>query len=407
MILRIKAIQYNPDRSCTIFMEDNTYKFIKDLNTVSYLLKQAGTFFQDEPDGIMEIDLDARDNVSFYNKDNIRINLDESEEVSSVLVDDKKLNVKNVSALTKYLEHTIRTNNNGLFNFIKRIIDIDRRNSVEDILTFMAKSELPITESGDLLGYKILMKDKKGYVDKHTQLVHQNIGDKVWMNPEQVTFDKSADCACGLHIASLQYLRTYWGDSSVLCLVQIKPEDIVSVPRSCDTKIRVSEYHILDILKDNEAANLIYETENYDENKYPDFMSKLNKAIRGEYPEPVREVFIRKPTAQTSEDIQITNLVPEPEKEITPKETKSEPVPKKTTVKTVVKTKKSVSTKKVDTQAAKLNISLLVPKIKDKTITVKEAQSIWDYKQANNISWKDLGIDDKLRKKLGRIIGIY
>ena len=27
MILRIKAIQYNPDRSCTVFMEDNTYKF--------------------------------------------------------------------------------------------------------------------------------------------------------------------------------------------------------------------------------------------------------------------------------------------------------------------------------------------------------------------------------------------
>ena len=375
MILRIKAIQYNPDRSCTIFMEDNTYKFIKDLDTVSFILKQAGSFFQDEPDGIMELDLDAKDTAKFFNKDNVRICLNTSEEISSVQVDNKKLNVAGISALTKYLEHTIRTNNNGLFNFIKRIIDIDRRNSVEDILKFMANSELPITESGDLLGYKILEKDTKGYVDKHTHLVHQ------------------------------KYLRTYWGADSVLCLVQIKPEDIVSVPKSCDTKVRVSEYHILDVIKPSEAADLIYETGDYDESKYPDFMSKLNKAIQGGYPEPAREVFIRKPTAQSKEDIQTTVLTSEPEKKITPEKPKA--APKKVTVKTVIKPKKNISTKRVDDTATKLNISLLVPKIADKTITVKEAQAIWDYKQANNISWKDLGIDDKLRKKLGRIIGIY
>ena len=405
MILRIKAIQYNPDRSCTVFMEDNTYKFIKDLNTVSFILKQAGTFFQDEPEGIMELDLDAKDNARFFNKDNIRINLNESEEVSGIQVNDKKLNVAGISALTKYLEHTIRTNNNGLFNFIKRIIDIDRRNSVEDILKFMANSELPITESGDLLGYKILEKASQGYIDKHTHLVRQQIGDKVWMNPEQVTFNKDMDCACGLHIASLKYLRMYWDSRSVLCLVQIKPEDIVSVPKSCDTKVRVSEYHILDVIKPNEAEDLIYENEDYDESKYPDFMAKLNKAIHGEYPEPVREVFIRKPTAKFKEDVQTTVLTPEPVKETIPK--KSKAAPKKVTVKTVVKPKKTVSVKRVDDIAAKLNISLLVPKIADKTITVKEAQAIWDYKKANNISWKDLGIDDKLRKKLGRIAGIY
>lgn len=405
MILRIKAIQYNPDRSCTIFMEDNTYKFIKDLDTVSFILKQAGTFFQDEPEGIMELDLDAKDNAKFFNKDNIRISINASDEVSGVQVDGKKLNTAGISALTKYLEHTIHTNNNGLFNFIKRIVDMDRRNSVEDILKFMANSELPITESGDLLGYKILEKTAKGYIDKHTHLVHQNIGDKVWMNPDQVTFDKNMDCACGLHIASLKYLHTYWGSDSVLCLVQIRPEDIVSVPKSCDTKVRVSEYHILDVIKSNEAADLIYETEDYDENKYPDFMAKLNKAIQGLYPEPVREVFIRKPTAQSKEDIQTTVLTSKPVKEIKPE--KYKPAPKRVTVKTVVKTKKTVSAKRVDDETAKLNISLLVPKIADKTITVKEAQAIWDYRKANNISWKDLGIDDKLRKKLGRIIGIY
>lgn len=405
MILRIKAIQYNPDRSCTVFMEDNTYKFIRDLDTVSFILRQAGTFFQDEPEGIMELDLDAKDNAKFFNKDNVRINLNSSEEVSSVQVDDKKLNVAGISTLTKYLEHTIRTNNNGLFNFIKRIIDIDRRNSVEDILKFMANSELPITESGDLLGYKILEKTSKGYVDKHTHLVHQQIGDKVWMNPEQVTFNKDMDCACGLHIASLKYLRTYWGADSVLCLVQIKPEDIVSVPRSCDTKVRVSEYHILDVIKPSEADNLIYETEDYDESKYPDFMAKLNKAIQGDYPEPVREVFIRKPTAQSKDDVQTTVLTSEPVKETKPEKPKAAPT--KVTVKTIIKPKKNVSAAKVDSEAAKLNISLLVPKIADKTITVKEAQAIWDYRKANNISWKDLGIDDKLRKKLGRIAGIY
>ena len=134
-------------------------------------------------------------------------------------------------------------------------------------------------------------------------------------------------------------------------------------------------------------------------------MVKLNRAIHGEYLEPAREVFIRKPTAQSKEDVQITVLTPEPVKENISK--KSKAAPKKVTVKTVVKPKKTVSAKNVDNTAAKLNISLLVPKIADKTITVKEAQAIWDYKKANNISWKDLGIDDKLRKKLGRIAGIY
>lgn len=407
-ILNISCIEYNSQGMCTLFLQEGTFEFISDAETIYYILSEAKTFFKDHPGGVMTIDLEKEVPTSFIDRDGISITL-ENQEVKEVSVEDKPIEVDNIKGLTKYLDNAITNNSKGLFNLIKRLADMDRRNSIQDLITFLANSELPITEEGNILGYKILKqeKDAKDFVDFHTGMVHQQPGDRVWMNPDHVTFDKTQHCSEGLHVCSLGYLNGFYSHgNSVICLVRVHPEDIVSIPNDCDYKVRTSGYDILDIINTDETEILLTASNKntpYSENQVPKFIEQLKKAINEEYPEPKRDIFLRVPKVQNSEDIVTTEIepAPEPEKKSTKKKTKVKEVLVQDN--RIQKVKKD----KIDKLAAEINIISLVPKINDKSITKDEAQQLWDYKQNHNVSWKDLGIDDKQRKKLGRIIGKY
>jgi hypothetical protein len=157
------------------------------------------------------------------------------------------------------LKHYINPNQSkkGLKNFITKLKVIHSRSShtCEELLNFLEKAELPLTNEGNIVGYKKLQTSKNMYVDIYTKKVKQNVNYSVIMNKKDVDNSRNNDCSNGLHVASLNYLSSFGSshyESTPVFLVVVNPYDVISVPTSDTTKLRCSKYNI--IAKLNETA---------------------------------------------------------------------------------------------------------------------------------------------------------
>ena len=146
----------------------------------------------------------------------------------------------------------------GVKALIERLMKISdkRQHTVDDLLTFLEKADLPIADDGSIIAYKMVNKKGKVFVDCHTGLVKQSVGSHVFMAPEMVDPDRSNECSQGLHIARRAYLRNFWGD--VCLLVKFAPEDVIAVPECDPNKIRVCGYDILTVIP-KECTELLKE----------------------------------------------------------------------------------------------------------------------------------------------------
>lgn len=144
----------------------------------------------------------------------------------------------------------------GVKALIERLMKItdQRQHTVDDLLTFLEKADLPIADDGSIIAYKMVNKKGNIFVDCHTGLVEQGIGSHVFMAPEMVDPDRSNECSQGLHIARRAYLKNFWGD--VCLLVKFAPEDVIAVPSHDPDKIRVCGYDILAVIP-NECTELL------------------------------------------------------------------------------------------------------------------------------------------------------
>lgn len=133
----------------------------------------------------------------------------------------------------------------GMENFMRRAGMIKRGHSVEDLLKFIQKGELPIADDGSVLVYKLLNRTKNEgeYVDCHSGRVKQRVGSRVHMAESMVDARRSQDCSNGLHVARRDYLRTFGGD--VCVLAKLAPEDVIAVPQYDARKLRAKGYHII------------------------------------------------------------------------------------------------------------------------------------------------------------------
>lgn len=136
----------------------------------------------------------------------------------------------------------------GMENFMKRMASVvnKRRHSVEDLMKFMQKGDLPVAEDGSIIIYKVLnhkFNSKDTFVDCHTRLVPQKVGSYVCMDESLVDHDNTVECSNGLHVARRGYVGTFSGD--VCVLAKVAPEDVIAVPKDDANKMRVCGYHIL------------------------------------------------------------------------------------------------------------------------------------------------------------------
>ena len=133
----------------------------------------------------------------------------------------------------------------GMENFMRRAGMIKRGHSVEDLLKFIQKGELPIADDGCVLVYKLLNRTSVAgeFVDCHSGRVKQRVGSRVHMAESMVDARRSQDCSNGLHVARRDYLRTFGGD--VCVLAKLAPEDVIAVPQYDARKLRAKGYHII------------------------------------------------------------------------------------------------------------------------------------------------------------------
>lgn len=192
----------------------------------------------------------------------------------------------------------------GMDAFMTRISKVakDRQHSVDDLLKFLKRGDLPIADNGSIIIYKVLKRaSSSGYVDCHTRLVSQRVGSRVWMDPSLVDHDRTQECSNGLHVARRAYIGRFSGDVCVLAYVH--PEDVIAVPEYDSNKMRVCSYDILAELP-YEAYECLKQNKPFSDNSEAKLL--LGRAIAGDFPEPNQSVHI---TERKVEGVIITPLV--------------------------------------------------------------------------------------------------
>ena len=144
----------------------------------------------------------------------------------------------------------------GLTNFFRRVSSVNRAHSVQDLLTFMQKGELPIADDGSVLVYKRLNPTSEPgvFVDCHSGNVRQRVGSHVFMDEKLVDANRRTECSNGLHVARRDYLTAFHGNVTVLA--KLAPEDVIAVPHADARKLRAKGYHIIAQLNDEDARRV-------------------------------------------------------------------------------------------------------------------------------------------------------
>lgn len=305
----------------------------------------------------------------------------------------------------------------GVTNFLKRCAAImkKRRHSVQDLLKFMERGDMPIADDGSIIIYKILLKNTKGkyviddathghfdYVDCHSKRVPQRVGSYVFMATSLVDHDRRNECSNGLHVARRGYLGGFSGD--VCVMAKVNPEDVIAVPEYDANKMRVCGYHILyelpsaafDVLRRDKAMT-----------GHKEAAAMLQRAINGDHVGITDRVEI---TEQKGGGIIITSEKSSSEREsdidknaadadgplaeaivLDPEETVPAPAvdPKAIASKQVQAKKQGKSLQQV--AAADLHSKYVKAKGSAKSVAAKE---LMEFKRKSKVSWAKLGLPD-------------
>lgn len=310
------------------------------------------------------------------------------DETIIAVVEDKIIpgmeNLKGQFAYASKLGSTI-----GVENFLKRLTTvIDKRgHSVDDLLRFMEKGDLPIADDGCIIAYKRLKtkgSDSTIYVDCHSGNVKQRVGSYVVMDEKMVDPNRRRDCSNGLHIARRGYLRSFTGNILVLC--KIAPEDVIAVPQYDPNKVRVCAYHIIALVPESEAQKLISNRAMTDSENG---QTLLGKAIKGQHIGKIEEVRI---TQSYGGGLKITQLAGGQKPKI---DKKAEPV-KATAIFDKEDDKLSAPTvdpKAVAQEAQKA--STLSPKEQARELfNKKDFATLTAFKKQRKVGWAKLGFTD-------------
>ena len=144
-----------------------------------------------------------------------------------------------------------------ILNFIEKLMFNPSKNSVDQLYTFLSYKTLPLTEDGNVIGYKGVDADYyskhgntntlviSGKVDENGRILNK-IGETIEVARNSVDDNKDNHCSHGLHVGSYDYAKDWAGNNGHLLMVEFNPSDAVSVPTDCNfQKLRVSKYKII------------------------------------------------------------------------------------------------------------------------------------------------------------------
>jgi len=137
----------------------------------------------------------------------------------------------------------------------------DARNELYD---FLENGEMPITDDGCFLAYKMLREDMTSYNKSPdgTHLKHA-IGKIVKMDPNEVDPSRIRLCSNGLHFCSYSYLPYYGGiinNKTKVVVVKVNPMDVVAIPQDLNkSKGRAWRYLPVSVVGKWENGNILTE----------------------------------------------------------------------------------------------------------------------------------------------------
>jgi hypothetical protein len=115
-----------------------------------------------------------------------------------------------------------------LIEFISNLYNNPSKTAVAELYGFIEACELPITEDGCFIAYKIVKND---YMDIYSGKVSNKVGMSPAMPRHLVDDDCNRTCSSGLHFCSKAYLPHYGSGSGDRCmLVKVNPADVVAIP---------------------------------------------------------------------------------------------------------------------------------------------------------------------------------
>lgn len=118
----------------------------------------------------------------------------------------------------------------SLLNFIGNLYCNPNKTAIDELYLFIEACDLPITEDGHFIAYKIVKSD---YFDIYSGTMSNKIGEQPSMPRHLVDTDRNRTCSAGLHFCSKNYLNHYGSASrndDRCMLVKIHPADVVSIP---------------------------------------------------------------------------------------------------------------------------------------------------------------------------------
>ena len=153
-----------------------------------------------------------------------------------------------------------------LTNFLSRLLKNPSFRAVQGLYRFLEASDMPITDDGCFLAYKIVRSD---YKDIHSGTFDNSVGAEPRVERNEVDEDPDKTCSYGLHVCSRGYVGNFGGRDSRLMLVKVDPAKVVAVPRDYnDAKMRVTGYDVIDEVKEPvEWTSSVYYT-NEDEDYF-------------------------------------------------------------------------------------------------------------------------------------------
>jgi hypothetical protein len=162
------------------------------------------------------------------------------------------------TSLSRHIVRMIRDGDHGYqrwVRFLENLAANPSGKSRRHLYTWLSGRDFAITPDGCLLGYKGVLADGRNSSvhagaaavngTAHHGHIPNPVGAIVEMPRSQVSGDRGAGCAAGLHVGTHHYASTF---GQRMLLVSVNPRDVVSVPRDCEYhKLRCCRYTVLGV----------------------------------------------------------------------------------------------------------------------------------------------------------------
>jgi len=141
-----------------------------------------------------------------------------------------------------------------LVGFLDNVCENPDARAVDGLYSWLEKGNLPLTEDGHIVAYKIIDKD---YKDIASRTFDNSVGAICEMPRFRCDSDPDRTCSTGLHFCSAEYLPHYGGyTGNRVVLVKINPRDVVAFPHDYNiSKGRCCRYEVIEEIEAETAAS--------------------------------------------------------------------------------------------------------------------------------------------------------